>query len=75
MASSSETPKGRGRPKKTKTIRGVAKRKLEFTNADTDMSVNSASQEISVAQSDLRLTISLELTLKKSRSLHSFDSY
>ena len=55
MASISETPKGRGRPKKTKTIRGVAKRKLEFTNADTDMSVNSASQEISVAQSDLQL--------------------
>ena len=57
MASSSETPKGRGRPKKTKNITGVAKRKLEFTSADTDMSVNSASQNISVAQSDLQLPI------------------
>ena len=55
MASISETPKGRGRPKKTETIRGIAKRKLEFVNADTDMSVNSASQKISVAQSDLQL--------------------
>ena len=55
MANSSETPKGRGRPKKTKTIRGIAKRKLEFFNADNDMSVNSASQKISVAQSDLQL--------------------
>ena len=44
VTNNTETPKGRGRPKKAKI--GFAK-KLDFTNADTIVPVNFANQDIS----------------------------
>ena len=68
-----ETPKGRGgRPKKTKAApRGIAKKKLDFSNVDINMSVNHANQDItnkiSVVRSDI-LNVKCEVIVNAAKN-------